>query len=104
MKNDDRIKDTRSTGRKRGRAVLIKLVEAGEREYCCAKCGHVPEKDYKESSRSGGLDCNHKNKNWMDNDPANLEWLCRVCHYEEDRQTERGVSKVKDEFGYGDYY
>lgn len=100
-KDDERIKDPRSTGRKRARAILIKLVEAGERDYCCGECGLIPEKSYKENSRSGGLDANHKNKNWMDNDPENLEWLCRKCHYEKDRATARGVSAIEDEFGYG---
>ncbi len=102
MKDDERIRDRRSTGRKRGRAVLIKLVESGERKYCCAECGHVPSTSYKESSRKGDiLDCNHKNKNWLDNDPSNLEWLCRSCHYEKDRATAKGVSATEDEYGYG---
>lgn len=95
------IRDARSTGRKRGRAVLIRLCESGDRTYSCEECGLVPDKSYTESSRSGGLDCNHKNKNWLDNDPANLEWLCRTCHYRKDRMTEKGVSSLEDEFGYG---
>ena len=101
MKDDERIKDKRSTGRKRGRAVLVKLTLAGERSYVCADCGLIPEKGVEESSRTGGLDCNHKNKNIMDCDPENLQWLCRVCHYKADRATAKGVSSVDDEFGYG---
>lgn len=100
MKDDERIKDRRSTGRKRGRAVLIELTKVGERSYTCATCGLVPEKSFEESSRTGGLDCNHKNKNIMDCDPSNLEWLCRVCHYAADRATEKGVSTVEDDYGY----
>jgi len=99
-RDDERIKDARSTGRKRMRALLIKLVEAGELEYKCNECGFIPEKSYKESSRSGGLDANHKNKNWLDNDSANGEWLCRKCHYAKDRATEKGVSALGDEYGY----
>lgn len=102
MKDDESVRDKRSTGRKRGRAVLTKLTLAGERDYICATCGKVPEKSVEESSRTGGLDCQHKNKNIMDCDPENLKWLCRVCHYAEDRATDKGVSTVgEDEFGYG---
>jgi hypothetical protein len=42
-----------------------------------------------------------KTKTGLDNDPANLEFLCRPCHYKKDRATDKGVSAVKDEFGYG---
>lgn len=101
VKDDEQIRDRRSTGRKRGRAVLVRLTKSGERTYTCASCGFVPEKGVEESSRSGGLDCNHINKNWMDCDAANLEWLCRPCHYAKDRATEKGVSSIEDEFGYG---
>lgn len=100
MKDDERIRDKRSTGRKRGRAVLTKLTLAGERSYCCNECGFIPDKGVSESSRTGGLDCNHKNKNIMDCDPYNLEWLCRKCHYAKDRATAKGVSTVEDDFGY----
>jgi hypothetical protein len=47
------------------------------------------------------LEANHKNKNIMDNDPQNLEWLCPSCHKIEDSKTSKGVSKFQDEFGYG---
>lgn len=102
MRDDERIRDKRSTGRKRGRKVLIQLTDSGERSYRCAECGHVPIKSHTESSREGDfLDCNHINKNWMDNDPSNLEWLCRTCHYEKDRATAAGVSSIEEDFGYG---
>lgn len=104
-KDDERIKDWRSTGRKRARRILLALVEAGEREYVCEECRHVPSIPYTETSRSGDfLDANHKNKDWKDNDPANLEFLCRDCHYKKDRSTAKGVSVVEDTMGYGDYY
>ena len=100
-KDDDAIKDWRSTGRKRLRAVLIKQIKAGDLEYKCNNCGFIPTVPYTKNSRSGGLDANHKNKNVKDNDPANGELLCRVCHYAKDRATEKGVSAIEDEFGYG---
>lgn len=97
------VKDVRSTGRKRARRAL----EQSGRPYACecegecgsdacgvhtasdnrVQCGYTPENQ----SRSDTLDANHKNKNWLDNDPANLEWLCRPCHRALDRRTEKGV-------------
>lgn len=47
------------------------------------------------------LQANHINKNIMDNDPVNLEWLCASCHKEIDQTTAKGVSVKEDEFGYG---
>lgn len=99
-KQDDPL-DPRSTYRKRARRILISLCEAGERAYVCNECGHIPEIHYSTPSRSGDiLDANHINKIWSDLDPANLEWLCRVCHYAKDRSTEKGVSPVEDDYGY----
>lgn len=85
-------KDPRSTYRRRARAVLLKLADSGEREFKCEKCGWEPDPDLP-IGRSNNLDANHRNKVLADCDPANLEWLCRTCHYAEDRATEKGVSK-----------
>jgi len=93
-------KDPRSTYRRRARAVLLKLVEEGERKFACEYvipetgevCGWEPDPT-KPIGRSNNLDANHKNKIISDCDPANLEWLCRPHHYAEDRATEKGVSK-----------
>ena len=106
MKDDEDILDARSTGRKRLRKVLLNLVKAGELEYCCNNCGYVPSIPWNVPSRSGDiLDANHKNKNWLDCDPVNGEFLCRPCHYEKDRATEKGVAKEEynDPYGYGIY-
>lgn len=93
-------KDPRSTGRKRGRAVL----ERTGRPYWCRRCGRSPT----EKNAPGGLhpamsplQVQHKNKNVLDNDPANLEWLCASCHKIEDSKTAKGVSTIENEFGYG---
>lgn len=48
----------------------------------------------------GTLQANHINKNIMDNDPYNLQYLCPSCHKEKDQQTEKGISLVDNEFGY----
>lgn len=101
-------KDPRSTQRKRARKVLERV----GREFKCAcpgckgckkfdeGCGYVPTVQ----SRSDSLDANHVNKNIYDNDPVNLEYLCRPCHKNEDSKTAKGVSKIEDEHGYGSYY
>lgn len=104
-------KDPRSTYRRRARAVLMKLVEQGEREFSCEyiipetrkRCGWKPDPNLP-VGRSNNLDVNHKNKVISDCDPANLEFLCRPHHYEEDRATEKGVSKdehTKNLYGEG---
>lgn len=90
-----RPEDARSTGRKRGR----KALEESGRPYKCEcgekhdwhlgvdQCNYTPQKQ----SRSDTLDVNHRNKNILDNNPANLEWLCRRCHKAIDSRTEKGV-------------
>lgn len=52
----------------------------------------------------GTLQVNHINKILRDCDPANLEYLCASCHKERDQQTDKGVSVIEDEHGYGDRY
>lgn len=38
------------------------------------------------------------NKQLLDNDPANLEWLCSSCHIRKDRKTEIGETTVENQF------
>lgn len=100
--------DARSTGRKRARKVLF---ESG-RPFICAGCDWVPEGvspkgeilDPVKLTRSNNLDANHINKNILDNDPANLEWLCRTCHREKDRATDKGVPPVEDDLYGEDFF
>lgn len=104
MKDNERIKDARSTGRKRLRAALLKLVEEGELEYVCKHCGHIPSIPWTEKSRSGDfLDANHINGNWLDCDPVNGEFLCRPCHLKYDRHTKIEIQRTTgfDDYGYG---
>lgn len=84
-------------------------------DYCCRLCRRthkhdgelvdgyvvvVPD-DARYYSNLGSLQANHKNKMLSDIDLANGEWLCPSCHKEEDQQTDVGVSKEGDEYGYG---
>ena len=43
---------------------------------CCVKCG-----------RMGRTDVHHKDEDWQNNSPENLERLCRSCHIKEHRET-----------------
>jgi hypothetical protein len=102
-------KDIRSTGRKRLRAVLFRT----RRPYCCSNCGisttlRPPDapKNFEEFWPTENrlldiaLDANHINKNLLDIDPSNAEWLCKKCHKQKDLQTNKGVSTIENEFGY----
>ncbi len=95
-KTDEDLLLPRSQNRKRARAVLQEQVEMGERKQECEKCGWKPDKQSRESS----LDVDHRNKNTFDNDPANLRYLCRPHHKQEDSKTEKGVSQLGETFGY----
>ena len=101
-------KDPRSTQRKRARRILFR---AGV-DYICVDCGkspiHLPDDAPKHlrlapmSMRTvSGLQANHINKDIMDNDLANLEFLCPSCHRLKDNLTPKGVSvKGYDDMGY----
>jgi hypothetical protein len=107
-------KDPRSTQRKRARRIL----EQRQTPLVCGYkasgemgehgCGRSPDPAFADLA-SGGvypgigtLQVNHINKNIMDNDPVNLEYLCASCHKEIDQTTEKGQSVIDDEFGYGE--
>lgn len=105
-------KDVRSTGRKRGRAVLFRSL----RPYRCDICKRTSTKpppeirrreflefNWPEENRvlNYSLQVNHINKILIDNDPANLQWLCARCHKLLDGLTEAGESIKGDEHGIG---
>lgn len=54
------------------------LIESG-RNYSCVKC------NLKEiwNNKKITLEVHHKNGNWLDNNPENLEFLCPNCHSQE---------------------
>lgn len=116
MKNN--IKDPRSTGRKRARRTLFNT----KRLYACQICGitsrlrppeapnnfeefwplesGLSEATLLKTTTKSALQANHINKNVLDNDPANLEWLCPPCHKKKDLTTSVGESVIENEFGY----
>jgi hypothetical protein len=98
-KNDDNIKDWRSTGRRRGRRVLYEAYES----YECSNC-HVtvknPPKDapdhfeeiWPEKFRvlDSQLQVQHMTKELQDNTEEFLKWMCPSCHKLEDNTTLKG--------------
>lgn len=61
---------------KLGVAVLGELKKRGRIEHSCA---HV-EADGSPCTNEKGLECHHRNCNWLDNRPPNLEWRCKKHH------------------------
>lgn len=71
--------------REHGYILRRRLIESG-REYKCVKCGNTGEWH----GEPLVLQVNHRNGNWVDDRPENLEFRCPNCH----SQTE-GWSKTK---------
>ena len=101
--------DPRSTQRKRARKVLFRT----GRPYVCEKCGKSPLTLPPDAPKALKLapvgmrtvkqiEVNHKNKNIMDNDLANLQYLCSSCHKLTDNKVVKG--KAIDDFGFLDGY
>lgn len=113
--NTQHVQDERSTGRKRGRKALFesgrefKCVGVPEKNIVCGKTTAKPPPDaprnfedmWPEELRVlSQLQVDHENKEWMDNDPANLEWRCASCHRIHDNMSGVGESTVADLSGY----
>ena len=102
-KNDDRILDWRSTGRRRARKELFDNY-IPFRCVGCGKTSKVPPKDapkhfddiWPNENRilEYSLQANHKTKNYQDNDVSLLEWVCQPCHKERDNVTGKGESTI----------
>jgi len=104
------VVDWRSTGRKRLRKALFEE----EVPYKCNQCGRTSVKPppdappyfediWPEEKRvlAYSLQANHINKDITDNDPANGEWLCALCHKALDSMSAVGEID-SSEYGYGE--
>lgn len=54
------------------------LIESG-RDYKCASCGQ----DNSWNGKSLVLEVHHKDRNWLDDRPGNLDFVCPNCHSQE---------------------
>ena len=101
MRNDDNIKDWRSTGRRKARAELFRSYTP----FQCADCGKttkIPPQDaptwFEEiwSSENRVLDsqlqADHETKDTSQNSIEDLAWRCPSCHKKKDMQTTKGVA------------
>lgn len=107
-KNEDDIKDWRSTGRRKARRSLFQ----SHVKFCCIECGKTttePPKDapawfdelWPEELRiltPMALQADHETKDVTNNDEAYLNWRCASCHKLRDMQTEKGISTVTESY------
>ena len=113
-KDDDKILDWRSTGRRKARRELFKSYE----EFKCwgipemgIECGATsiePPKDapswfddiWPEEMRvlDYSLQADHKDKDWRNNELDNLCWRCAVCHKKADSRSAPGEAQESVEF------
>jgi phage FluMu protein Com len=107
MKNEDNIKDWRSTGRRKARKALFNAYV----EFKCCDCGKTsiePPKDappwfeeiWPEENRvlDYSLQADHESKDMQFNDVSELNWRCASCHKLHDSQTEKGTSTIQTSF------
>lgn len=111
MKNDDNIKDWRSTGRRKLRRALFNAYipfecvgyNKGGKTIPCGKTTIEPPKDappwfeeiWPEENRVlSQLQADHESKDLTANDEAYGNWRCPSCHKLQDAQTESGTATV----------
>jgi hypothetical protein len=110
-KDESKIKDIRSTGRRKGRRALyyarvpFKCVGSLITPVC-GKTNKYPPKDapaffdeiWPEENRVledglHGLQVDHERKDLMNNEIEHLNWRCPKCHKEADMKTETGKAQ-----------
>ena len=110
MRTRKHVIDWRSTGRKRGRKVLFEELLPFQCNWCERTVISPPpdapdyfEDIWPEEKRTleYSLQVNHINKDYTDNDPANLQWMCALCHKVADSFTGAGEIDYS-EYGYSD--
>lgn len=105
MKNEDNIKDWRSTGRRKARRELFNSYTS----YECVDCGRTsiePPKDappwfeeiWPEENRvlAYSLQADHETKDLTQNSVEHLAWRCAPCHKTHDSATEKGQATVSE--------
>ena len=110
MKDEDRIIDWRSTGRRKARKELF----TNYVEFKCVDCGRTsikPPMDapswfdeiWPEENRvlDYSLQADHESKDVTNNDINVLAWRCSPCHKKHDSQTGKGESTVEQEDFFG---
>ena len=108
MKDESKIVDWRSTGRRIGRRALY----AAYVEYKCQTCGRTVIEPPKDAPRwfeeiwpverrelESQLQVQHISKDVTNNDLASIKWLCPSCHKIEDSTTEVGEAVETIDFG-----
>ena len=111
-KDEDRIKDWRSTGRRKARRELYAnyvpyrcvgyLLPGGSR-YNCGKTTKEPPKDapawfseiWPDNLRvlDVQLEADHESKDYRNNELDYINWKCKSCHRLDDNQTDKGVAQ-----------
>lgn len=111
MKDESKIKDWRSTGRRKARKVLFESYRPfvcvgyilNGTQYHCGKTTIEPPKDapswfdeiWPEENRVlSQLQADHESKDVTSNDEEFLNWRCPSCHKKQDQQTEKGQATV----------
>lgn len=106
-KDESKILDWRSTGRRKARRSLYRAKEP----YKCADCGVTsmePPKDapagfdeiWPEENRvlDYPLQADHETKDYQNNEPENLNWRCVPCHKKHDSLTGKGESTINTNY------
>ena len=107
MKDESKIQDIRSTGRRKARKELF----VNYVPYCCSVCGVTtkePPKDapnwfqdiWPEERRelTYQLQADHHTKDLTVNDVNFLSWKCSKCHKEADSKTGKGESTIEENY------
>jgi hypothetical protein len=98
-KDESKILDWRSTGRRKARRTLY----AAYVPYACVHCGKTseePPKDapawfdeiWPEENRvlDYPLQADHETKDYQNNEVENINWKCSPCHKKDDGKTAKG--------------
>jgi len=108
VKDESKIIDWRSTGRRIGRRALYNA----RVEYKCDTCNKTTIEPPKDAPKffddiwpteirvlESQLQVQHISKDPSINDLAFIKWLCASCHKNEDLTTEKGVAVETIDFG-----